>query len=164
MKLLLKTFLIIISVCLLFAVFISCEKSNDGDNTETTTEGEDNNPASTETKEFFTSYYNELNNKNFSAISDYFSEDAEALQSKIDNFTFMATLFDVKYEIDDVEAMYLEDGNISVSLVTLITSTNKEKGSVTVMKEPSEYLITKTDGKLIITLYTVGESEVVSMN
>lgn len=164
MKLLLKTLFIIISICLLFTVSMSCEKSNDGDNAETTTAGEDNNPASTETKEFFTSYYNELNNKNFSAISDYFSEDAEALQSKIDNFTFMATLFDVKYEIDDVEAMYLEDGNISVSLVTLITSTNKEKGSVTVMKEPSEYLITKTDGKLIITLYTVGESEVVSMN
>lgn len=164
MKLLFKALLIIISVCLLFSIFTSCEKSNDSDNTETTTAGEDNNPASTETKEFFSSYYKELNNKNFSAISDYFSEDAEALQSKIDNFTFMATIFDVKYEIDDVEAMYLEDGNISVSLVTLITSTNKEKGSVTVMKEPSEYLITKTDGKLIITLYTVGESEVVSMN
>lgn len=164
MKLLLKTLFILISICLMFTIFTSCEKSNDGNNTETTTAGEDNNPASTETKEFFTSYYNELNNKNFSAISDYFSEDAEALQSKIDNFTFMATLFDVKYEIDDVKAMYLEDGNISVSLVTLITSTNKEKGSVTVMKEPSSYLITKTDGKLMITSYAVGESEVVSMN
>jgi len=70
MKLLLKTLFIILSICLLFAVFTSCEKSNDGDNTETTTAGEDNNPALTETKEFFTGYYNELNNKNVYIIEN----------------------------------------------------------------------------------------------
>ncbi len=162
MKSLVKAICMIITVGILSGVFISCNKKSEGENTETTTVTE-KNPASAETREFFTKYYEELNNKNFSVISDYFSEEEEILRSKIDNFTFMATLFDVKYEIDSVEAVYLEDGNISVTLVTLITSTDIKTGSVTVMKEPSEYLITKTDGKLIITLYTVGESEVVSM-
>lgn len=162
MKSLIKALCIIFIISMLSGVFVSCEKKNEGENTETTTVTEES-PASAETREFFTKYYEELNNKNFSVISDYFSEEEEVLQSKIDNFTFMATLFDVKYEIDSVEAVYLEDGNISVTLITLITSTDIKTGSVTVMKEPSEYLITKTDGKLIITLYTVGESEVVSM-
>ncbi len=163
MKISLRILYLAISVILLLSVLISCKNGNTDGNGEIPTSNIDN-PATLETREFFTKYYNELNNKNFTAIKDYFSEDAEALQSKIDNFTFMSSLFDVKYEIDKVEAMYLEDGNISVSLVTLITSTNKDNGSITLMKEPSEYLITKKDGNLLVILYTVGESEVVSMD
>ncbi|MDD4772343.1 MAG: hypothetical protein PHZ09_01890 [Eubacteriales bacterium] len=162
MKFILKLFILAISLCMLTAVYTSCEKQN-GDNTETSA-STDESPASIETRQFFTDYYNETNNKNFSVITDYFAEDEETLQSKIDNFTFMATMFDVKYEIDSVEAMYLEDGNISVSLITLITSENKDSGSVTVMKEPSSYLLEKKDNKLMIISYAVGESEVVSMN
>jgi hypothetical protein len=146
---------------MLLAVCASC--SNNG-NTDSDTTSKEESPASKETREFFTDYYNELNNKNFAAVSDYFSEAADALKSKIDNFTFMASLFNVKYEIDSVESVYIENGNISASIVTLITSTNIETGAVTVVKEPSSYLITKTDNKLIITWYAVGESEVVSMN
>lgn len=162
MKLFLKTSGIILTFCILITVCASCS-NNGGGNTESTTSKE-NSPASIETRDFFSKYYNELNNKNFAAVSDCFSEDAEALKSKIDNFTFMSSLFNVKYEIDSAEGVYLEDGNISASLVTLITSKNIETGAVTVMKEPSTYLITKTGDKLIITSYAVGESEIVSMN
>lgn len=163
MKLFRKISCIILAFCIILTVCASCSNNNGG-NTDSNSTSKDDSPASKETREFFTDYYNELNNKNFAAVSDYFSEDAEALKSKIDNFTFMASLFNVRYEIDSVEAVYLEDGNISASLVTLITSKNIETGAVTVMKEPSSYLITKTDNKLIITSYTVGEIEVVSMN
>lgn len=156
-----KIILISLAVCLIISVSYSCSKKNN-DSGDTTSVEE--SPAVEETREFFTSYYNELNNKNFNAVSEYFSEEAEAIKSKIDNFTFMASLFNVKYEISEVEATYLEDGNISATIITLITSENIDSGAVTVMKEPSYYLISKSDGKLIITSYSVGESEVVSMN
>ncbi len=158
-------FIIILIVASLLAsfAFVSC-KDNTEDNEESQeSKTEDNtsedNPAVKETKEFFENLYSELNKGNYSIIKSCYNETEEQFDNRIANFEFMAGSFEVEYSLAEVQASYVDNGNIGADVIVLIKSTEISSGKTTIIKEPTSYLLTKKDGKLIIENYAVGESE-----
>jgi len=151
MKNLAKFLLIVLALLTAAAVFSSCNK----DSTD------DSDPAVSEVKKLLEAYYTDINDKDFDNIGQYFGSGVTDVQERIDSFKFMSTIFEVKYELGDVIALYLEDGNISASAVTKITSKNISTDTTTVVSEHSTYIIGKENDKMVIISMDIGDSQVV---
>ena len=156
--------LLVLILLISSAVMLSCgEKENPDDTgetgTETTLSAED--PAIAETRAFFEKMYIDLNNANYAALKNYYDEPEEIINEKIANFEFMAAYFTVEYEIADITATYLENGDIGADVVVLAKSTNNSSEDFTITKEPNSYLLKKTDGVLKIASYAAGDIEII---
>lgn len=148
-----KIIVLLLALTLLTSAALSCKNEADE---------QQEDPAVTDVKTLLNAYYADINAKNYTNISYYYPSDTD-VQERIDNFTFMSQYLDMTYEIIDVSALYLEDGTISASVNTKVTSTNLVSGDVTIMKEPSSYLIGKEGEKFVILTVSNGEGEIISM-
>jgi len=117
--------------------------------------------AITDVTNFINNYYNELNNGNYEIILNVFSDDEKVLQSRISNFELMASMFTTKYEVLSVDADYTDDGSITATVITKITSTNVDSGVTNLMKEPSYYTLEAKGDSFVFTSYSAGESELI---
>ena len=164
---------IILAALLVVTAFTACSKKDSaesGDSSQADSSGAQEEQGSTgsesslntEVESLLNSYFSELNSGNYENIRKYFKEGDATLDAKIANFEFMATMFNMQYELLSVDAS--EDANgISASVVAKLTSTNLSTNDATALKEPSTYILERTsDGSLIILSCTTGESEIVT--
>lgn len=148
-----KIALLLMSAFILVTAIASCKKDE---------EGEKEDPAVTEVKTFLTEYLATLNSKKYDELSKYY-QNTDNVTQMAENFSFMTNYFETTYELLDVSAVYLDDGNISASVSVKRTSKKLENGETTVYKDPSSYLFGKTESGLVIISYSEGESEILNM-
>ena len=157
MKRLTNILFLVLSLAILCCAMFSC---NNG-----TGDANDDGPdvaATREVEQLFSNYFNDLNNKNFSAIASYYSSDTNT-EGMIASLEFNSSMFDISYELESVVASFVDDGNIGATVDFKQTSKNLNNPSrVTVTMEHHTYLIIKENDAYVIKTMAVGEGDVIS--
>ena len=118
--------------------------------------------ATREVERLFSDYFKDLNDKNFTAISKYYSSGTNT-ETMIASLEFSSSLFDVTYEIENIIATFVDNGNIGATVDFKQTSKNLRNASkVTVTMEHHTYLIIKENDTYVIKDMAVGEGDVIS--
>lgn len=157
MKKVLKLISAILAVMLVMSAFVACSSDKGGAN--------DDDPAVAAVRKLIDAYYKDINGGNYDGIGKYFGSEITDVQEKITSFKFNAEYYTSSYEIDSIEALYLENGNISATVTTIRTSVDKTSGKKTVVSEPSTYIIgAETEGgEIVILMMAIGESSIIEL-